>query len=424
MKLRKLFLSLLLSGVSLGSAAAQQASTDKPARLAARNASQHIGDDAVEMPEAEQPAYQQVQHETPYETSIAPAAMTYGSSCGSGGCSTGSCGCGSSSFSSCGCGPTAWFDAELLLWFSSRRNSPELLTSAAGASTGIPGTPGVETAVGGIDGINLGLLPGYRVSTGMYFDNEKTMGVSGRVFGIFNDSNTTTRVADGTNTVALPYFNLVPPTPAVYFVGFPGVFTGRASVTTNTSLVSGDSSLRFLLSGAGKNRTELIGGYTFLRLNDTIKISTTSSPGPVLTDDIFDAKNTFHGGHLGVENMVAKRRVSLTTLAKIAFGNMREAGSIGSLPGSVPHYAQNRQGFYARDTFAFIPELGIKGGLKITNNLSLTTGYTFLYISKAALAGNQIEPVINVAPPPVVPFQFREGSTWFQGVDVGLNYTF
>ena len=470
MKIRKLFLSVLLSGVSLGTAAAQTPINDPAAAASAsasRNASRHIGD-AVPAVAASggQNNYQFVQYE-PAMQQLAPSATSYdassfGSSCGCGSCGGGSCdtGCGSGGGCSCGGGNNVWFGAETLLWWGQKRDVPPLLTTAPAGVLPVAGTQDVTTVVGGPDnGLNSGLMPGYRISAGKYFGCEKRFGISGRVFGLYQSSDTTTRSGNGQDqSVGLPFFNTSPLVSAqdAYLVAFDNgqpVSSGSASVNTKLNLIAVEPSLRFLVSGSRDHQVDLLGGYTYLRLKDSLSITSTSTDtftgnlipdGTVFTtSDLIAAENTFQGGHVGLSSTVSRSRVSLTTLTKVAMGNMHETGFITGTTGVQGPNAvaptvtaggiysqQSNIGNVSRNTFAFIPELGVKGGLRIRDNLSLTCGYTFLYISKVALAGNQIDPNIDLtqaqggAAGTQPAFNYRDGSMWFQGVDVGLNWTF
>lgn len=471
MKLRKLLLSVLVSGVSLGSAAAQQPILDPAGSSgsASRNASRSIRDDSPS--DLDLGDYHLVGHTpTASQAAIAPTATGYqpqyatsgsgnGGACG---CSSGSCGggcgngmCGDLYGSCCDNSPRLWFDAETLLWWGQERNAPPLLATAATGVAPIPGNAGVTTVVGGLDnGINNGILPGYRLSSGMYFGPDRRYGWSGRVFGLYRNTDTITRSADGTgSSVGLPIFDPTLGAPSSYNVVLLPTLgaVGSASVTSRLDLVSTDSSLRFMVSRSRDHRVDLLGGYTYLRLRDSLGISSRQedtitgngiNDGTVTTTtDTFAAENRFNGGHLGVQSTFTGRRIMLSTMGRVSLGNMQQSGLIAGgtvindpingqsvLPGGV--YAQTSNiGTFNRDTFAFIPELGIRGGVRVRNNVTLTAGYTFLYISKAALAANQIDPNVDltqrlgvVSNQPA--FNYREGSMWFQGLDLGLNFTF
>jgi hypothetical protein len=335
---------------------------------------------------------------------------------------------------------------------------PPLLTTAGAGVLPVAGNAGVTTLVGGPDnGLDSGLMPGYRLSGGMYFGCEKKVGISGRVFGLYRSNDTVSATGDGLNgqSVGLPFVNTQIGAPDAYLVSYNSgvpVASGTASINTKMDLIAAEPSLRVLVSGSRDHQIDLLGGYTYLRLKDSVGINTNSTDlftGNLIPDgttfvtrDQFNAENTFHGGHLGLTNTVSRSRVSLSTLTKVSFGNMHEVATInGSTVVTQPNanpvttaggiYAQpSNTGTVTRDAFAFIPELGVKGGLRIRNNVSLTAGYTFLYISKVALGGNQIDPNIDLTqaqggPAAATPvFNYRDGSMWFQGVDLGLNWTF
>ena len=87
-------------------------------------------------------------------------------------------------------------------------------------------------------------------------------------------------------------------------------------------------------------------------------------------------------------------------------------------------------GVASRNVFGFIPELNIKLGMKLKNNLAFTTGYTFMYWSNVAMAGSQMDSTIDLSQtlggpagnrPAAV---FNDSSYWMQGIDLGLTWTF
>ena len=52
-------------------------------------------------------------------------------------------------------------------------------------------------------------------------------------------------------------------------------------------------------------------------------------------------------------------------------------------------------GHYHKNAFAFIPELDVNAGFQLTKRLRLYVGYTLLWVSTVARAGEQIDPTIN-----------------------------
>ncbi|MFO1064509.1 MAG: BBP7 family outer membrane beta-barrel protein [Pirellulales bacterium] len=231
MKISKLMLSLMITGSSLGTAAAQEISLlQQPASAsdnsAGLNSRKHIGDSSVVTADETGAVGRRKAHLGDYE--LAPAAASWtpavpaSFALGAGGnCDTGctpscgletacgptgpSCGleaCGSGCGTGrglglgdpCGCGPSVFFSSETLLWWGQARSAPAALTTSAQNVLPVAGNAGVTTVVGGVDGISTGLLPGYRVTGGFYFGPEKRVGVSGRVFGLLEIPNVHSRV--------------------------------------------------------------------------------------------------------------------------------------------------------------------------------------------------------------------------------------
>jgi hypothetical protein len=72
-----------------------------------------------------------------------------------------------------------------------------------------------------------------------------------------------------------------------------------------------------------------------------------------------------------------------------------------------------------------MPELGVKMGYDIRRNLQFTVGYTFLFWSDVALAGDQINTTVDLLQQTSNPsFQFKETGYWMQGIDLGVTYRF
>ncbi|GIX00534.1 MAG: hypothetical protein KatS3mg111_3866 [Pirellulaceae bacterium] len=346
-----------------------------------------------------------------------------------------------------------WFGAETLLWFGQRQSSPALITTAPMTTLPILGNPGVSVQFGGQEGIDYGLIPGYRLSAGMYLDECQKIGLGGRVYGIFPDKDSYA-IANGTGdpSIGVPFFNADPNVMAdsaqliAYHDGNQLAWAGDARVRADLDMVGTDGSLHLLLARSRDHRVDLLAGYTFNRLQSSIDLRTTRTnfdTGDLIPDgtifrtvDLFETDNQFHGAHLGVLSSVVRNRLTLSTLAKVSFGNMRQTGAINGfseqeLGGSVTPtvggiFAQaSNIGTFARDRFAFIPELGIKAGYSIAPGIELTTGYTFMYWSSVALAGEQMDSVVDPTQTVSRPVRTNAiGSYWMQGLDLGMQISY
>jgi hypothetical protein len=294
----------------------------------------------------------------------------------------------------------------------------------------------------------------------MYLGDSDKVAVGGRVFGIISGRESYARTSSGLGgpnnpSLGLPFYNLQIPGDDAYLVAYQDgalerISEGTVSANSDLDMVGADGSLYLLLGRSQGHRVDLLSGYTFNQLNNSIGIrsqATNLDTGDLIlngtvftTNDLFETENTFHGAHLGVLSSVVSNRVSLSTLAKVSFGNMHQQRSIRGFtrendgttttttPGGI--YAQpSNIGNVSRDNFAFIPELGIKLGVSATENIQLTVGYTFMFWSSVALAGEQVDSTIDenqfIGFPGDRPgAAFRDSTFWMQGIDLGMTFTY
>ena len=85
-------------------------------------------------------------------------------------------------------------------------------------------------------------------------------------------------------------------------------------------------------------------------------------------------------------------------------------------------------------SFAAVPEVGLKIGYQFTDHLRVTVGYDFLYWSRVARPGQQIDTLVNTSQllrqggAAVVPANpariFHDTDYWAQGINLGLEFNF
>ncbi len=72
----------------------------------------------------------------------------------------------------------------------------------------------------------------------------------------------------------------------------------------------------------------------------------------------------------------------------------------------------------------------LKLGYGLSDNIQMTVGYSFMYWSSVALAGNQIDRSVDIAqalggaPSNRPAFSFEDSGYWMHGVDLGLTVTY
>ncbi len=467
MKIKKLVLSLTLAGLCFNQASAQ---IDPYSSAASRS----IGDSSTQdmrptdFRKSRSLRDEPVDYAAALDQSILTPTADYGydqSYVTQSGCSQGCSGqsldlgcssCGSSSACGCGSGGGAWFSAETLLWFGQRQSSPNLVNTSDFGVLPLSGQPGVATQFGGQDGINFGLIPGFRVSAGTYLGPEQKVGIGGRGYGMFSASQNFALGSDGSGganpSIGIPFYNAALNQEDAFLVAFADGLgpdkVGAAIANSDLDMYGADGSLYVLLSRNAGHRMDLLGGYTYNQLKNSIVVTSESVnarfplTGTITTtSDQFSTENVFHGGHLGVLSSVVRSRVSLSTLAKVSFGNMRQTASVRGNTviidtlGNPNLFASgiltqpSNIGDYSRDVFGFIPELGLKLGVAATENIQLTVGYTLMMWSDVAMAGGLIDSTVDptqvilpggTRPSPL----FNDSTFWMQGVDLGMTMTF
>jgi len=164
--------------------------------------------------------------------------------------------------------------------------------------------------------------------------------------------------------------------------------------------------------------------------------------------DRFRTRNWFNGAELGV---VGKRHWcgwSLEAAMKLALGGTHSEVVIdGSttttvpLPGGGTDVAVTRSGLLAQQTnsgtfeedeFSVIPELTVMLGYDLTPRLRALFGYTFMYWSRVARPGDQIDTELNLTQlgpgglvgNPRPRFRWVYDDLWAQGLNFALDYHF
>jgi hypothetical protein len=334
-----------------------------------------------------------------------------------------------------------WAEVDALLWWGPNSTTPPLVVSGPVGSL----TPTNVLAGGDQAPLGGGLLPGIRANLGIWLDDCETTGVGGRFTTLLTGDTTQSFVSNGPNptSLGLPFFNVSSGAPDVFLValdaGANGADTGSVTVNNQTSFLQAEAYGRFLLARAQTARADLLGGYTFARLDDSLGIlsrtvdgiSGGAPDGTVETfNDQFSTQNTFHGGHIGFTSDITRGCWTFSTLSKVSIGNMRQVGTVAGSGNNL----QNNQGFYARnigtqtrDVFTFLPEAGAKLRYQVTEKMMFNVGYSFLFFPDVAMSSGLIDTNIDITPiaAPTAPQpRFANDSFYLHGIDLGLSFSF
>jgi hypothetical protein len=376
-------------------------------------------------------------------------------------------GCGTSLYTDGGCPGFGWdrlyVRVDYLLWWGKGFGAPPLVT------TSDPGTPREEAGILGLPTTSV-LFPhgnltdtvrsGGRVRLGYWLDECDISAIEGSYFA-FGDANSHFNASqDDFPILARPFVNIE--TNAVgndaELVAYPDLFSGNISVAASSNLQGAEVFLRHALCRGCDWRVDCLVGWRFNRLDETLVISDTKTVlsgqtgltvGTVLSEyDRFSTRNYFNGVQIGVITELVRCRWWFETRGTLALGSNRSIVNIdGQATAVVPVpnmpdqvivtpaglLAQSTNiGRYQNDEFAVAPQLGVTVGYEITCGLWATVGYNFMYWSRVARPGEQIDTDVNLSqlsPGGLVGLArpaFTDAITdyWAQGLTVGLAYRF
>ena len=224
---------------------------------------------------------------------------------------------------------------------------------------------------------------------------------------------------------------------------------------TNSEMHSLAVLLRHNLSQDCSRRFDLVGGYRYLRFRESLAMReflVSRDPGGAVavgtTFDIlddFNAENDFHGGEIGLDTLIRRGCWDFDILTKVALGNMHEVAAINgqtiiTAPTQTPLVGRGgllalptNMGTYSWNEFAMIPELNLNFRYHFSECLSLTMGYSLLWITDIARTGDQID--LNVNPnylpdgwqpdrPAVPGTTLRPHDMWVQGLNLGVVWAY
>jgi hypothetical protein len=383
----------------------------------------------------------------------------------------------------CGCGaPRVWGEAEYVLGFQKARRLPYLVTTSPPDTlqeeAGVLGLTSTSVLYGA-ESIEDNPQSGVRGEIGVWLDCEARLGIGGVFMTMEEDSSSYRASSDGTTILARPFYNTLLGEEASQLVAFPELVSGVVNVRSGNEVTSAEVFLRkqiglwptsapFLLvtdavaarvrslftppgtqvvniqeyatqPGTPMTRVDFIIGGQFTRIDDSLVITNNlvsldpSYLGQVGTTldafDLFDVRNDFYGGTLGLRSVSYYRNWSLTMLGKVALGSVRQSVSIDgqtviTLPDGPSATTEgglltqlSNMGTYDRNRFAVVPEARIMLCYNFTPRLSLGVGYEFMYWDSVALAGGQVDRLVDVTQTLADPgFSFEEDNFFVHGV--------
>jgi hypothetical protein len=340
----------------------------------------------------------------------------------------------------------AWWVKDQPLSVPVITTGPASLGTAAG-SLGAAGTTAIRSD------LDYGLAAGLRISAGAWFDSDHTIGIDGSVFFLEQQS----AGFGSLDPSGRGNFVINEPLAGAAFatqVSSPGLYTGGAWVDSTSRLAGVDVNALVNLHRGNGLSLDVLGGFRFLDLHETLTIGNSSvllvtttysdaagnplviaPPGSSAgVNDFFGTRNQFYGGQLGTRLLYQLGRWSFGGIGKLAIGATHEVitANGGTLVAPVngpvvPLSGGNfvggtNAGRYWSDRFALVPEAQLTVGYQLGAHVRAVVGYDFLYWSSVARPGNQVDNVYDGVSRPAV--RLASSSFWAQGLTFQLQINY
>ncbi len=361
----------------------------------------------------------------------------------------------------CDTHPCVWANAEYLFWVTNNYKLPPLLTTSTSGTAGILGAPGTQIAYG-----NSNIAPserhGARLAVGIWLEKYLCLPVGLELSGftLGQRGYTYQAVSTGANVLARPIINAQTGNETVYFVSFPGQFSGGFDATSNSAIYNADLAVIYQ-PGHYRDFPDFLVGFRYMNMNQDITITQNSTllanglagfpPGQIVgqgstltLQDAFRTSNSFYGVVFGTRAQYSRDRFFAQTYFKLGVGTTQQTSQItgsstlvnattnATVPGGLLALSSNIA-HSTRYDFSMIPEAGINFGFQINKCMDIHAGYTFLYWSKVQQASQLIDRRVNPALLPTsiqfgsgvgpgLPLQpLHAGSFWAQGLNAGMT---
>ena len=348
------------------------------------------------------------------------------------------------------------------MWWTRGVHLPALVTtSPQGTPVDQAGVLPDATVLYGDRAVLSNIRSGFRTSFGTWLNSCRTWGAEIDYFTLGDGTADFSQTSEGDPILARPFYNVQEAEEGSVRVAYPGLVAGTISVHSHDSFQSIGALMSYELLSAcetgGKSlwqpsRLELLGGFRYYNLNDSLGISEVlhvTQPGLTQNtafqiNDTFRTNNDFYGAELGLRTRYERGPWSLGILIKMALGNTHQSINIGGQTVitaiNQPTQTHNsgilaldsNRGSYHRNSFTAIPQLGFDLGYQLTGRCRAYVGYDLLYWARVSRAADQVD--LDVDPrnfPPALPgaahfpeFLGRTGAFWAQGINVGTEFRF
>jgi hypothetical protein len=171
--------------------------------------------------------------------------------------------------------------------------------------------------------------------------------------------------------------------------------------------------------------------------------------------DQFRTRNNFIGGNIGLMSEVRLGRLFMELRSGIGLGSTySEVNISGSTQFRLPNLPASplqtggllaqptNIGSYRSSTFSYVPEVGVKLGLQVTDHFRIFAGYDLMYWTNVVRPGQIIDRNVNTSQLPSVnpttgavtpnplngsatpAFNFNRSDLWINGFNAGISWVF
>lgn len=346
-----------------------------------------------------------------------------------------------------------WGGLDYLLWWMTPNpiSGPELVTRGSWNDSA-PGAVGQTNTVivGPAPDIQYGGFSGGKLTLGGWLDFDQSIGLEftgilmeQRSYGAYYEGGSLTNNQIFTNPTKalLPYqgTNAIGQWSTAATLKQAGVVlppTNNYMLSSNLQMWSGDISG---IANWGRSETQsfdVLFGFRQMQVQEGLSLKGQSSyydspNSQYVTQTGVDAiasTNGFYGAQIGGKISEQFGFLKLDVVTKFAMGatvqniNFTGTNTVTTLAGATttPGYVYTQKsnlGLHNATRFAVLPDIMVKLGLPITENLHMGMGYSFMYLSSVARTGNQLDPYINAAANPAHPIaNMGNNGIWAQGV--------
>jgi hypothetical protein len=343
-----------------------------------------------------------------------------------------------------------WAEAEFLMWWGKGSFVPALVTTSVPSTVprdeaGDLAFPTTQILFGN-ETLGDEIQSGVRLSLGIWLDTAHNVGVGVRAYGLEGDSAGFFAASTGDPILARPFFNALLGEEDALLIAYTDPMTGPVvdgNITAgyDSSFVGTDVYMRIMMDRCQLNRVDLVGGYTYFRLGDSLSVrSFHTAREPLINGTTFDirdsftASNVFHGGMLGFTGSRGRGRWSIDWLGKVSLGSnhqrVRIAGTTTTTPlAGVPVTTQggllaqpSNIGEYENSETIFVPELTANLTYHMSSNWSVGIGYNIMWMSSTVTAGPQIDRQVDLSQIVARPqFNFNTDDYWLMGINMSLK---